>query len=248
VTKNPLMHVTFLIHIILKTVSNLLGTIVGVISPIAGFRLSLLPANVFFNLQMNILSIQIKWKMQALHNKSHLVVPVAFQNGVNSLIPAHGMHMTYLIVEKNQDSFNLYWVNRPKVSCIKGLNLEAASAQIRTMLDERFPNMDIEKVVNNSVTGKEPSFNGSINFVSLSNQGSPTNCVVSNMFGMLETLDLLKGQNTHISNLRYRVVREALFKDYSFYQNDFFPFADASDNYSLSNIWEKCKTPSRNDI
>lgn len=238
VTTNPLMHASFLIQNILKSVGNLVGTFVWFASPMTGFKVSLLPANLFFKLQMNILMLQIKWKMHFSQNNEKFVVPIIFGNGDCSAlsVPTHSMHKTYLIVEKKVGSFNLYWVNRPDVSCKQGLNTDEALVQIRSMLDERFPFMDIKKLMNYPVKSKKPEFLGSANFANIAAQGSPTNCVVSNMFGMLEALDRIRGEEQEITDLRYRVVRDVLMKDYGFYKSGFFPFADEADGYSLKNI------------
>lgn len=239
VTTNPLMHASFLIQNILKSVGNLVGTFVWFVSPMSGFKVSLLPANLFFRLQMNILMLQIRWKMHFSQNNEKFVVPIIFGNGDCSAlsVPTHSMHMTYLIVEKKVGSFNLYWVNRPNISYKQGLNTDEALKQIRSMLDERFPFMDIEKLMNYPVKSKQPAFFGSDNFANIAAQGSPTNCVVSNMFGMLEALDRIRGDEEEVTALRYRVVRDVLMKDYGFYKSDFFPFANEVDSYSLGNIW-----------
>jgi succinate dehydrogenase/fumarate reductase cytochrome b subunit len=239
VTTNPLMHVSFLIQNILKSVGNLLGTVVWFVSPITGFKVSLLPANLFFKLQMNILMMQIKWKMHFSKDNNRFVIPIIFGNGDCSAlsVPTHSMHKTYLIVEKKVGSFNLYWVNRPNISYKHGLNKNETLAQIHSMLDERFPFMNIEKLINYPVKSQQPVFSGSANYGNIAAQGSWTNCVVSNMFGMLEALDRINGEQQEITNLRYKAVREVLMKDYGFYKNNFFPFANESYGYSLENIW-----------
>lgn len=239
VTTNPLMHASFLIQNILKSIGNLIGTFVWFVSPMTGFKVSLLPANLFFKLQMNIVMLQIRWKMHFSQDNERFVVPVIFGNGDCSAlsVPTHSMHKTYLIVEKQAGSFNLYWVNRPNISWKQGLNTEETLGQIHFMLEERFPFMDIKKLMNYPVKSKEPEFLGSANFANIAAQGSSTNCVVSNMFGMLEALDRIRGDGQEVTGLRYQVVRESLMKDYGFYKNGFFPFASESDGYSLKNIW-----------
>ncbi len=238
VTTNPLMHGSFLIQNVLKAVGNLMGTFVWFISPMAGFKVSLLPTNLFFKLQMNILILQIKWKMNSSRDNERFVVPVIFGDGDCSAlsVPTHSMHKTYLIVEKQAGSFNLYWVNRPNISHKQRLNTDETLGQIRSMLDERFPFMDIEKVINYPLK-RQPEFLKSVNFANIAEQGGETNCVVSNMFGMLEAFDRINGDEQEVTNLRYQVVREALMKDYGFYKNGFFPFASEVDGYSLANIW-----------
>lgn len=147
------------------------------------------------------------------------------------------MHTTYLIVEKQNKSFNLYWANRPTISRKPALDATATLTQIRSMLDERFPFMDIVKLMNYPVQSKKPKFSGSDNFANTMNQGNRTNCVVSNMFSTLEVLDLLRGEERMVTDTRYKVVRKSLIKNYDFYKNEFFPFADEADGYSLRTIW-----------
>lgn len=241
VTTNPLMHASFLIQNVLKSVGNLVGTLVWFVSPMTGFKVSLFPANIFFKMQMNILMLKIKVKMHFAREDSRFVVPIVFGDGECSAlsIPTHCMHKTYLIVEKKNHAFNLYWVNRPNVSVKNGLSSQAAVMQIKSMFDERFPFMHIERLMNYPVQSKQPEFASSVNFVKIANQGNSINCVVSNLFGMLETLDRIRGEDNEISQLRYTTAREALMKRYSFYKDGFFPFTDISNGYSLHNVWEK---------
>lgn len=238
VTTNPLMHVSFFIQNVLKSIGNLVGMVIGLVSPMIGFKISLLPANLFFKLQMSILMLQIKWKLNSSMDNERFVVPIIFGNGDCSALslPIHSMHNTYLIVEKQAGSFNLYWVNRPNISYEQGLNTDGALEQIRSMLDERFPFMDMGKLMHYPVRSSSPAFLGATNFANIAAQGNLTNCVVSNMFGMFEALDRIKGVEQEVTDLRYQVVREALIKDYRFYKNDFFPLA-RSGSCSLEGIW-----------
>lgn len=238
VTSNPLMHASFLIQNILKSVGNLLGTCVWFVSPTIGFKASLLPANLFFKLQMNILMVRIKWKMRFSKANEKFVVPILFREGRESTLsePKNSSHMTYLIVEKIERSFNLYWVDRPKILCKRRLDTNETLTQIRSMLDDRFPFMDVEKLMNYPVMSIKPPFTGSITYSTIAEQGNARNCVVSNMFGMLEALDMINGKE-EVTNLRYKVVREALMKDYGFYKSNFFPFLSRGGGYSLSYIW-----------
>ena len=248
VTTNPLMHVSFLIQNILKLIGNLIGTFVWFVSPEMGFKVSLLPANAFFKLQMNILMLQIRWKMHFSNENERFVVPIVFGTGDCSALsfPTHNMHKTYLIVENKGESFNLYWVDRPSISYKQGLSIDEASTQIHSMLDERFPFMDIEKLMAYPVKSVKPCFLNGDNFAYIAAQGGPTNCVVSNMFGMLEVLDRIKGIDREVTDLRYKVVREVLMKEYGFYKNNFFPFA--KNGYSLEDIWDTVENYPNADI
>jgi hypothetical protein len=244
VTVNPLMHVLFLIQNILKAVGNLVGTLVWFVSPMTGFRVSLAPANLFFKLQMKILMSQIKGQLQSASENSRFAIPILFGNGEASAlsIPSHSMHKTYLIVEKQNGKFNLYWVNRPNISHIQGQDTKATLTQIRSMLDERFPFMDTEKLMNYPVRSNEPKFLNSTNFATIASQGGRTNCVVSNLFGMLETLDRLRGEKEDITQLRYKIVRESLMKDYEFYKHNFSPLACVSNFFTLGRIWQQIRS------
>lgn len=242
VTTNPLMHASFLIQNLLKTVGCLVGACVWFISPMDGFKVSLLPANWFFKMQMNLLMLKIRIKMHFAKDGTRFVIPIVFGNGVCEAfsVPSHSMHKTYLIVEKKAGLFNLYWVNRPDISTIQKLDAKATLKQIRSMIDERFPFMDLKKVMNYPVESNQPGFLNAVPFAKIAEQGSPTNCVVSNLFGMLEALDKIKGDDEEVTSLRYKVVREALVKDYGFYKNKFYPFANESEGFSLRSIWNNC--------
>jgi hypothetical protein len=102
--------------------------------------------------------------------------------------------------------------------------VQEAYRQIQSMIEERFPYMDIEKMMNYPVISKEPQFLHAISFKAIRPQGNSTNCVVSNLFGMLEAFDRIKGASEELTRLRYKQVRQALMKDYDFYKKDFFPF------------------------
>lgn len=247
VTTSPLMHMAFLTQNTLKAVGNLLGTFVWFVSPMMGFRVSLLPANVFFKMQMSAFMENIKSKMVSASENSRFVLPIVFGNGECSAlsVPTHSMHKTYLIVEKKNGLFNLYWVNRPNVSLKHGLSGTAAFMQIRSMLNERFPFMDIEKLMNYPVRSEEPTFSEAVNFAYIANQGNSTNCVVSNLFGMLETLDRVRGDDLEVTQLRYETVRNSLSGQYEFYRDDFSPFSNLSDGYTIPHVWEASAVPSQ---
>lgn len=240
VTTNPLMHVCFFIQNILKSVGNLIGTPVWFVSPKTGFKVSLLLANAFFKMQMNLLMLNIKFKMHFAKKNSRFVIPIVYGNGTCSAlsIPTHSMHKTYLIIEKKEKLFNLYWVNRPTVSVRRNLKPQSALTQIKSMLDERFPFMDLTKIMNYPVISKQPKFPSVVNFMTIAKQGNSTNCVVSNLFGTLRALDEIRGEDTEVSKLRYKTIRKSLMKKYSFYKDGFFPFTSLSNGYSLTNTWK----------
>jgi hypothetical protein len=239
VTSNPLMHAAFLIQNILKAVGTLVGNLVWFVSPQLGFQISLLPANLFFKAQMALLMQRIKLRMYFSQENSRFMIPIVYGEGPQSAlsVPTHSMHKTYLIVEKKNGVFNLYWVNRPNVSQKKELDKDSALTEIRSMLDERFPFMDIEKLLKYPVRGAKPSFANSSEYIKIGAQGGGTNCVVSNLFGALEALDRIRGESEKTTQLRYTTTRAALMKNYGFYKDDFFPF-DIHDDLSLDTTWK----------
>jgi len=240
VTSNPLMHVAFLIQNILKTVGNLIGSLVWFVSPITGFKVSLFAPHKFFHLQLNHLLSNIQEKMENAKEGERFVIPMLHGNGESSVfaVPSHSMHKTYLIVEKKGDRFNLYWVNRPTITAKEDLDLATAHKEIASMLKERFPFMDIDKMMAYPVTAAPPKFSGSREFANITGQGNSTNCVVSNLFGMLHALDLLRGDDETVTHLRHRVTRETLMRDYGFYRGEAFSFTSGRDGYTLNGIWE----------
>lgn len=241
VTTCPLMHVAFFIQNILKTVGGLIGTVVYFISPKQGFVAGLVTATLSFKFQVNRLMQRVKQKMDSMKENTRFVVPIVFGNGVCSplSLPFHTMHTTYLIVEKNRESFNLYWVNRPNVSLKRGVSQDAGLKQIRSMLDERFPFMDIEKIMKYPVISKEPEFSEATPFAKIAAQGNCTNCVVSNLFGTLEALDQIRGEN--LSELRYETVRASLMEQYAHYREEFSPFATPSERFSFATAWNQIR-------
>lgn len=241
VTTNPIMHLTFLIQNLLKVTGNLVGTGVWFISPMTGFRVSLLPATLFFKMQMNLLMSQIKTKMDDARDNTRFALPIVFGQGVCSAfsVPTHSMHKTYLIIEKKNHRFNLYWVNRPTVSIKLSVDSEAALAQIRLMFEERFPFMNIDKMLNYPVQSTQPDFPAARNYANIAAQGNETNCVVSNLFGMFEALDKIRHKPQEVTRWRYTAMRAILTKNYEFYKDGFFPFTYLSSGFSLKDNWNE---------
>ncbi len=235
VTTNPLMHLSFFIQNILKALGNLLGTCIWFVDPMTGFQVSLLPAAMFFKIQMCILMLKIEWQIYFAEDRSRFALPIVFGNGECPTLsfPTDTMHKTYLIVEKNGEMFNLYWVNRPNITMKRELTKDVALTQIRSMLDERFPFMDMLKLMDYPVKSSQPEFSNSVNFATIGVQGNSTNCVVSNLFGMLEALDRITGADAETTRLRYKTVRESLMDSYRFYADDFSPFTQ---DYSIGNV------------
>jgi hypothetical protein len=240
VTSNPLTHVAFFIQNILKTVGNLIGSLVWFVSPTHGFQTSLFAPHKFFHLQLNHLLSNIQEKMQEAKEGERFVIPMLHGNGKSSVfsVPSHSMHKTYLIVEKKGDRFNLYWVNRPTITAKEDLTLATAHKEIASMLRERFPFMDSKKMMEYPVVASMPKFQDSHEFAHIAGQGNSTNCVVSNLFGMLHGLDLLRGDDNTTATLRHRVTRQALMEEYDFYQSEAFPFTTGASGYTLSGVWE----------
>src|SRR5690606_36724298 len=117
--------------------------------------------------------------------------------------------------------------------------------QISSMLYERFPFMDIEKMMTYPVESDKPAFDGKASLPSIAGQGSLTNCVVSNLFGALEVMDRLEGKDAGVTNLRNRAVRFYLDKTYVFYQDGFHPFCDG---LNLKGVWDRCQNYPQADI
>ncbi len=239
ITAYPLMHISFFIQCILKGIGNLLGTLCWFGVPRVGFLMSLLPPSLFFKFQMNALMLQIKLKMHLCKEKEGFVVPVAYPGGtdVRSFVPFLGMHMTYLIVQQSDALWTLSWINRPNMFLANEVSCEYALGQIRSFLEHRFPFIEIEKVMNGPIECKSPVLKEGFLSQLINKQGGAINCGVSNLFGMFEALD----GDEKVQALRARVVREALMKDYGFYESDFSPFTGVSNGYSLTNDWNIMK-------
>lgn len=226
VTANPLMHVEFLIQTTLKTLGILIGNCVWFIHPMWGFQASLLPGTTFFNIQLNSSIGKLESFLKNGKEGAIETVPILLGNGTTSVlsIPSHSMHKTYLTIKKVDGTFELYWTNRPTVSVRKGLSLSETMDQVRAMVKERFPFMNLEKMMNYPIKSQTPKFPETENF-EIQGQGSNTNCVVSNLFGMLETLDHTEGLDESVKKVRYQAMRDALIKEYGFYKYDFYAFS-----------------------
>jgi hypothetical protein len=218
----------------------LIGAPLWFIHPMTGFKASLYPSNLFFQGQMALLMRRIRNQLQSLDENERTILPITYGLSSSSFAPHHNMHATYLIVEKKNSAFNLYWVNRPNVTQKEDLKEEDALVEIRSMFDARFPFMDIEKMMNYPVESQAPQFLDGKAGLPIAQQGNSNNCVVSNLFGTLEVFDRLQQASLLdgriVSAFRYSATREALMHDYSFYQKDFFFFAPSQ---SLSEVWPK---------
>lgn len=239
VTTDPLTHVNILIHNILKFVGNIIGGLISIGSPSLGSRVMPLGSMLFFHFQIHILMQQIKLKMWLMKDQEQFAIPIVNLESDSSGLPCDNMHMTYLIVEKSGNTYNLYWVNRPTVKRKIQLDSKTTLEQIGSMLKERFPFMDAEKLNKGPVKAKNPDFADAETFMTIAVQGNTSNCVVSNIFGMLEVMDKIQGADESIGKLRNKVVRDALKKDYEFYENDFFSAAGKTGDYSLNRIWSQ---------
>lgn len=239
-TTNPLMHVSFLIQSILKVVGNLVGSLVWFISPMDGYKVSLFLPHLYFKIEMAIFNLGLKARMFFMKENSRFLLPIVYSEGECSAlsVPTHSMHKTYLIVERKEGLFNLYWVNRPYVHLKSILTHGEASEEIRAMLCLRYPFMDMEKMMQYPVKGSKPKFEGAISLPQITGQGSTTNCVVSNLFGALEVMDRLEGNDEHMTKQRYRDVRKYLDKTYGFYQDGFYPFCVS---LALSDLFESSR-------
>ncbi len=251
ITTDPLMHLSFFIQSVLKFSGVIVGSAVGLISPEIGFKVSLLPGLAFFKMQMAVLKLQIKLKMQAAEPDSCLMVPIVYSLGKDSFdfSPLQTMHMTYLIIEKSKNmNFNLYWVDRPTVHTRTNCTLSDARDAIHSLLSNRFPFMDMQNQVVYPFENISPKLNNSTSQDVLLPQGNNTNCVVSNLFGALEVFEKLHQQKTNgslnnassekILTLRYRITRAALMHNYGFYRSDFYPFVE-DQGFSLDTISKK---------
>lgn len=247
VTKNPLAQVTLLIQTILKALGNIVGTLGWIVSPLLGFKISLFTTHLFFQMQMKLLMRQIQSKLANAKESSLSVFPILIGSTGEHLPLSNPLsvleHKTYLIAEKKGDKFNLYWVNRPDILQRKMVTLQEAVDQIQSMFKERYPFMDIERIVNYPVKSKSPEFPSEL-FAKIDPQSNVRNCVVSNLFGTFEAFDRIKKVDLKITSLRNKVVRESLIKKYTFYQNDFIHFTENFSVQSLLNIIMNSKTVS----
>jgi hypothetical protein len=237
-TTNPLMHISFFLQYILKIVGQVIAIPIWFISPRKGLEVGFSLSCQFFKAEkMSLLMLKVRYKLRSLQENERTMIPIAYNTDRYARVlsaPFKGMHKTYLLVEKKDNLFNLYWVNRPNIQRRANLSEETALNQIDAMLNERFPFMDKEKLMNYPIKSNVPELDNAERFGNLAAQGNYTNCVVSNLFASLEVLDRIQGVEEEISSARYKAAREILAKDYSFYENSFTPF---NDSFSLDATW-----------
>lgn len=233
VSNNLFMQISFFIQNVLKLSSNFVGSFVGLISPLLGLKIGITPTHTFFNMQIDLLLAFIKNKMDCAEDNDRFAIPIVYPCA-NSLMPFEGLHMTYLIVEKKDEAFNLYWVNRPDIISKKRLDTEECLDQIRSMISLRFPFMNIEKIMQDSVSIEYPKIRSGKSFKTIKCQGLSNNCMVSNLFGMLQALDVIKEEDQDKTKLRHKTVRKSLMKAYGFYKGTFNPWGTVSECFSYS--------------
>jgi hypothetical protein len=210
---------------------RLLATAVWLYSPELAQQLMERASTLIFGWQRDLLMSQLESKLAALGEEKRVVIPILFGNGNQAVaLPTQSLHQTYLVAEKREDLFNLYWVNRPDVLMRHKLDLAQVMEQIGGMLEKRYPLM-------HAIESCKPEFPES-SAKNIAAQGSQTNCVVSNVFGMLELLDSLKNDTT-LTAMRNSAVRCKLSHYYSFYQKDFSPFGTEEKGFSYERVWQE---------
>ncbi len=242
ITKNPLLHASLLLQTIIRSVGTLIAAPVWMVSPMAGLKVIVFSSNLVFNIQNKLQLLRIKVQMHFAKNDSRFVLPIVTGSEDSSVFsrPFESMHTTYLIVEKKEKAFNLYLVNRPDVYCKRQLNSKDAFKQIQDLIEQRFQAPNIETLVKSKKYEGLSVFSNPKKYLTINNQGN-CNCVVSNLFGMLETLDKIQGIDPRVTRSRNQAVRALMLEKYSFYRDDCSPFADMSETFSLRSIWEDFK-------
>ncbi len=165
-----------------------------------------------------------------MRENEHTCIPILYKTAhdMGLTMPVENMHMTFLVIKKTSDAFDLHWVNRPSAQTTQDLSLSDVIENIESMVSKRFSLIDHDQTT--------PFLQGFQDSLTLEDQGNRTNCVVSNLFAALDVLDTIDEQESAptISH-RYRHVRTRLYSDDSFYEKEFFP--EKKMNCSLAGIW-----------
>lgn len=224
-TTNPLLHVAMMVQTIFKALGNLLATPAWLISPELALATSRISGMLFMELQMQMLMLKVKLKMYFLEEGGMMAMPIVLHNGSSGdiiSIPWETMHATYLIIQKKNGKFDLSWVNRPTITRSLGLEKEKTVEQIQALLRVRFPQLDLGHIAQFPINADEARLMKVDETIGIPDQTSPNNCVVSNLFGMLDALDIIvdKDQAKKNTDDRNRILKQSIQRDYNFYQYD----------------------------
>ncbi|MDN3507908.1 MAG: hypothetical protein P0S94_03190, partial [Simkaniaceae bacterium] len=250
ITQNPLFHIKFILHTALKTVGSVLGTIVWPFSAEHAFKTSQACTKLFYNIQMNYIMLKLRFSMWRLKESEITMVPIVFglNNGSSLSLPVNSMHKTYLIIEKKDENYDLYWINRDKVTKQSKLDLDGTLYTVRNMLDKRFPYINNDEVNNYPPRTSEPSLgSNSSEYMSLPHQGTDTNCVLSNLFGAFDCIDNMNN-TTDQTMPRYAYARSLLASAYDFYKWDYTPYVGFDETFTRKDFWTRITTNTNRSI
>ena len=241
ITQNPLFHVKFIIHAALKTVGTLLSTFVWPFSMEGAYKTSQFCTQIFYSLQMNYIMLKLRYSMWRLKEGEMTMVPIVFglSDGSSLSLPFNSMHKTYVVIEKKDEAFNLYWINREIVTKRSGATFSDTIDSVRKMLDTRFPYINDDRLDGLPPKPSEPYLGWTTtDYMTLHRQGTDTNCVISNLFGAFDCIDKITNR-TKDTTPRYTHVRSLLFSAYDFYKWEYTPFIQFDTTFTPARLMGK---------
>ena len=230
-TDSPVLHVYSIARIIMTVVSAVVGFGISLVNPEKGLEYSFASSNKYKMIEALLFPIfkRLNREVKALQNGERLLLPIVLQNnGYNSgkdLLPSRNSHMTYLLIERNGDSYTAELIERgSKHGMISNLTREEVSKVGRDCMRLRY------------LSSKEPhsdnlphNFSNNGDLVDLGKQGTFTNCVVTNLFAALDVMNHRDSGSPDVHHDKTTFFRHKSMNRYDHYQYDFFPFAPMND-------------------
>lgn len=226
-TSSPVFHVYSIARIVMTVVSSIVGLGVSILDPEKGLEYSYSSSSKFKLVETLLFPIlkRANREIKALGEGERLMLPIVLQNDSesyeNDILPSRNSHMTYLLIEKNGESYSLELIERGNHHGItSGITYKEASKIARDCLRLRYFSTKSDRYE------LLPSiFKKSDELINLGTQGSFNNCVITNLFAAFDVLNDRDGGDMDLLHEKTKHFRQRAMDRYDYFQYDFFPFA-----------------------
>jgi hypothetical protein len=227
-TNSPVLHTYQLAKIVMGVVSAVVGFGVSLFNPEEGLKYSFPSSKNYHMLNALMFPIfkRIDREVKALDPGERIVLPIVTQNRRDSIeeeiLPSRNSHMTYLLIENHdKDGYSAELIERGNSHGIaKQLSRKDVCKVAHECLSLRYFSLNCENGPSLSKIFDQPD-----DLLSLGKQGSLSNCVITNLFAVLQVLHHRdKGDPEDLSE-KIKIFRAEAMDRYDHYQYDFFPFA-----------------------
>ena len=226
-TSSPILHIYHLAKIIIGAIGVTAGFFVSLVSPKCGLKFSH-PSSKTLGVVSFLLRIQflkLSRQINALKDNERLLLPIVVQNNTNidselDLLPSHSAHMTYLLIEKENEKFSAELIDR---GCFHGARYNLTNKEVleiaKNALSLRFSstNEDLDSFL-------ATTFSETRGLIDLGQQGSVKNCIITNLFAVFEVMHSRDSASEKMQQVNLRDFKLQQMKKYDYFQYDFFPY------------------------